>query len=87
MHEVGFLMRLIPEFGRVRFLVQHDLYHHYTVDEHTLRALETLDALHNTEDRNRAGFGTVPEIVSSRAAFAPSFGTDRNSPSVYGCFG
>ena len=67
MHEVGLLARLIPEFARVRFLVQHDLYHHYTVDEHTLRAAETLDALHTSEDRQRAGLRTALEEVKNPA--------------------
>jgi [protein-PII] uridylyltransferase len=67
MHEVGFLGRLIPEFARIRFLVQHDLYHHYTVDEHTLRAVETLDDLHNSEDRNHAGLRQRLEEVEDPA--------------------
>ncbi len=67
MHEAGLLARLIPEFGRVRFLVQHDLYHHYTVDEHTLRAVETLDALHTSEDRQRAGLRNALEEIKNPA--------------------
>jgi len=45
MHELGVLVRVVPEFGRITFLVQHDSYHAFTIDEHTLRALEALDRL------------------------------------------
>jgi [protein-PII] uridylyltransferase len=54
MHETGFLARLVPEFGRISLLIQHDLYHHYTVDEHTLKAVEALDELYASQDKQRA---------------------------------
>src|SRR6266436_5676196 len=63
MHDLGLLARLIPEFSRISLLVQHDLYHHFTVDEHTLRAIETLDDLHNSEGRKRAHLRGVLEQI------------------------
>ena len=40
MNEVGVLGRFIPDFGRVVAQMQYDMYHVYTVDEHTIRAIE-----------------------------------------------
>jgi len=40
MHETGVLDLVIPEWTRVRCLMQFNQYHHFTVDEHTLRCLE-----------------------------------------------
>jgi len=45
MHDAGLLAKYLPEFRRVTLLVQHDHYHRYTIDEHTVRTLEALDAL------------------------------------------
>ena len=50
MHETGVLARLMPEWGRITFLVQHDFFHKYTVDEHTLKAIDALDALAAGQD-------------------------------------
>ena len=39
MNEAGVLGRFIPEFGRIVAQMQFNMYHSYTVDEHTLRAV------------------------------------------------
>jgi [protein-PII] uridylyltransferase len=39
MNEAGVLGRFIPDFGRIVALMQFNMYHHYTVDEHLLRAI------------------------------------------------
>ena len=45
MHREGVLGALLPEFGRVTALHQHDMYHVYTVDTHLVFALQRLGAL------------------------------------------
>ena len=42
MNEAGVLGRFLPEFGRVIAQAQHDMYHVYTVDEHSIRAVGAL---------------------------------------------
>lgn len=42
MNEAGVLGRFIPEFGKIVAMMQFSMYHHYTVDEHLIRAVEAL---------------------------------------------
>jgi len=50
MLETGLLSAYIPEFGRIELLVQHDLYHIYTVDRHLLQSVAELqEATKNKE--------------------------------------
>ena len=49
MNEAGVFGRFVPEFGRVVAQMQFDMYHHYTVDEHTIRAIGLLAAIERGE--------------------------------------
>jgi [protein-PII] uridylyltransferase len=44
-YETGVLDALMPEFTVIRFLPRRDLYHRFTVDEHSVLTLEILDGL------------------------------------------
>jgi [protein-PII] uridylyltransferase len=45
MHELGVLGRYLPEFGGLTCLVQYDVYHKFSADQHSLLAVEHLEAL------------------------------------------
>lgn len=42
MNETGVLGQFIPEFGKIVAMMQFNMYHHYTVDEHLIRAIGIL---------------------------------------------
>jgi [protein-PII] uridylyltransferase len=45
MNEAGVLGRFIPEFGKIVSMMQFNMYHHYTVDEHLLRTVSVLSGI------------------------------------------
>ena len=45
MHELEILDRFLPEFSAITALAQHDLYHYYSADEHTILAIENVTKL------------------------------------------
>ena len=52
MNEAGVLGRFIPEFGKIVSLMQFNMYHHYTVDEHLLRAVDILSSIDQGRDND-----------------------------------
>ncbi len=59
MHSLNLLTRAIPEFEAIDSLVLRDLYHRYTVDEHSLLAIEALHRLKNKEVEWLQSFGEL----------------------------
>ncbi|HMS71931.1 MAG TPA: HD domain-containing protein, partial [Baekduia sp.] len=49
MNESGVFGRFVPDFGRVVAQMQFDMYHHYTVDEHTIHAIGLLARIEKGE--------------------------------------
>lgn len=71
MNEAGVLGRFLPDFGRVVAQMQHDMYHVYTVDEHTIRAigiLAELEAGKLAEDHPLSD-KIVNEVLSRRTLY------------------
>ncbi len=68
MNEAGVIGRFISDFGRIVAQMQFDMYHHYTVDEHTIRAVGLLAQIEKgalIEDHPIASV-VVNQIVSHR---------------------
>ena len=62
MNEVGFLGAFIPDFGRIVALMQFNMYHWFTVDEHTIQCLKVLSEIEKLPKK----YGNAIEEVFSR---------------------
>ncbi len=71
MNEAGVLGRFVPDFGRVVAQMQYDMYHAYTVDEHTLVALGILYDIDTGDREDELSLATAlaRKIASRRALF------------------
>ena len=71
MNEAGVFGRFIPDFGRVVAQMQYDMYHVYTVDEHTLFAIGILHKIASGALKEELPLATqmIETIVSRRALY------------------
>src|SRR6201989_455918 len=72
MNEAGVFGRFVPDFGRVVAQMQFDMYHHYTVDEHSIRAIGLLAAIERGELKDDHPLSTAilnKQIASRRVLY------------------
>lgn len=71
MNESNVLGKFIPEFQKIVCLMQFDMYHSYTVDEHTIFTISNLHSLKNGKFRDFAPLASqvIQEISSYRCLF------------------
>ena len=71
MNEAGVFGRFVPDFGRVVAQMQFDMYHHYTVDEHSIRALGLLSRIERGDLKVDHPLATiiVKQIASRRVLY------------------
>ena len=66
MHRLGILMEILPEMRAIDSLVVRDFYHRYTVDEHSLRTIEHLQALAEPPDARGISFAPIWKMQERR---------------------
>jgi len=66
MQRLGVLTEVLPEFALIDFTVIRDFYHRYTVDEHSLRTIEHLQALAEPSEARDMPFSTLWKTAERR---------------------
>ena len=71
MNEAGVFGKFVPDFGKVNAQMQFDMYHHYTVDEHTIRAIGLLNKIEKGElaDDHPRATRLIHKVGSRRTAY------------------
>lgn len=67
MHDCGVLGDYLPEFGALYQLPQYDVYHRFTVDEHTLLTIHFLEELHQSDDPHLRTLTDLYRMLPDRA--------------------
>ena len=71
MNECGVLGRFIPDFGRIVAMMQFNMYHHYTVDEHLIRAVGILSQIEqgSLKDEHPLASKIIHQIESRKVIY------------------
>ncbi len=72
LNEAGVFGRFVPDFGRVNAQMQFDMYHHYTVDEHTIRAIGLMARIEKGDLKQDHPLASViiHKVINRRALYA-----------------
>jgi [protein-PII] uridylyltransferase len=75
MNEAGVLGRFIPEFGKIVAMMQFNMYHHYTVDEHLIRTVSVLSGIDKGEGEREHPLASklMPGIEEREALYVAVF--------------
>jgi [protein-PII] uridylyltransferase len=75
MNESGVLGRFVPDFGKIVALMQFNMYHHYTVDEHLIRAVGVMGDIANGGLRNELPLTheLLPHLNDTRLLYVALF--------------
>ena len=75
MNEAGVLGRFVPDFGRVVAMMQFNMYHHYTVDEHLIRSIGVLADIdaRRVEKEHPLSHRIVETVQNRRALYVAMF--------------
>jgi [protein-PII] uridylyltransferase len=71
MNEAGVLGKFVPEFGRIVAQMQFNMYHHYTVDEHTLQAIGAMSDIKHGRHKSQHPLSTAvfSKIINRRSLY------------------
>jgi [protein-PII] uridylyltransferase len=75
MNESGVLGRFVPDFGKIVALMQFNMYHHYTVDEHLIRSVGVMADIANggLRDQLPLTHELLPQLNDTRLLYVALF--------------
>ncbi|UXN74362.1 HD domain-containing protein [Devosia sp. A8/3-2] len=75
MNESGVLGKFVPDFGKIVALMQFNMYHHYTVDEHLIRSVGVMADIANggLRDQLPLTHELLPQLNDTRLLYVALF--------------